>query len=142
MFPLFLIQLQLVIGLKCQSIFLRKEIRELINQTDPTQLLPEGQAFIEGVQCLMNSPGQTPNTTIWDEFTAAHTSSVPTAHSSVAGTTISLTRSILAIASLISIDNRSSNDLLYRTSSPNPILGFRTRLASSIRLSSLVGYRR
>lgn len=59
----------------------RKEFRELIDPSDSSRLLPEGQAYIDGCLCLMNAPGSSaPDASIWvyqsyniqDDFSKAH----------------------------------------------------------------------
>lgn len=62
----------------CNSPYVRKEIRELIDQATGT-LLPEGQDFVNAINCMLTNPGTTGGS-LWDDFTNTHSSAASHAH--------------------------------------------------------------
>lgn len=66
----------------CSQTWIRREIRELIDTATTNQLLPDGQAFFDGVKCLMRLPGisGSGSVSVWDDFTLTHLNNVATAH--------------------------------------------------------------
>lgn len=67
----------------CPTTFVRREIREYIDPTDPTgnTLTGSGKLYIDGVHCLMASTSPSnPSQSVWDDFTRTHLDNVAAAH--------------------------------------------------------------
>jgi hypothetical protein len=60
--------------------YTRREIRELLDPNDSSKLLPPGQAYIDGVLCLMRQSGSRSGISVWDDFTQTHLDNAAAAH--------------------------------------------------------------